>query len=206
VRARLREALFHQVSAGAYVLFMGGVAMWVVAMLSPYPILSVIGGFMVGSSLMLGWRESHRKPYVSPLREALGFEVPKPAPERKGKRFCADCGREFVTWKRQDGFNQETGNPHMLITMACPDYDQKADQAARDRWMAAMANTGFMTMGERYESTYGCGKRTTTSLKAVTHNHANKTVSNTCPGCINDMVAEGILSRSTADSMIEMLG
>ena len=38
------------------------------------------------------------------------------------KFYCRKCGRQLTLYKRQDGFDQETGKEHFIYRSVCQNY------------------------------------------------------------------------------------
>jgi hypothetical protein len=95
--------------------------------------------------------------------------------------YCTDCGKRYVHWSRQYGFTV-TGEPNHTAFYACPDWTK-----------------------ERMESGWGvgynCGHLTTTEPISAAHNsHPSGEVVPSCPGCLEQMVLDGYITREQASS------
>jgi len=118
--------------------------------------------------------------------------------------FCKDCGRRFVPWKRQHGFDPETGKPNMLTTMACPGWDREKAESERREHYSSLNSYGLLDH-RMPELRVTCGQVVTSAERAEMHtNHPPNDVTAGCAGCIEDMVSQGIIDRAAANKLRKM--
>lgn len=111
--------------------------------------------------------------------------------------FCHDCGRRYVPWTNQQGFNATTGEPVIKTKMACPGWT--ATYANAQMQIYSGSSFGAFGIGTSITS---CGNTVTTNAVPQTHtDHPTGDVRGDCPGCIEDMVSNGIITRADAEKM-----
>lgn len=138
--------------------------------------------------------------FVKPRRKHKD-DVPLAEPPSKDPTWCSDCGKRFVLFSGQNGFDPKTGEPHLETRMACPDYD--AAKATR-AYSAAVGSSGPLFGWPHFER-FLCGNKTTTNAKAVEHSHPLGEVDVNCVRCLVDMEAAGVISRTDASIRIANL-
>ena len=122
------------------------------------------------------------------------------ATKSKSTRYCTSCGRKYIEWRRQEGFDGLTGEPHFVVTMACPQWDRQAAQRAYNEQMERAYKAGALFASMTYPTLdVNCSHITATAEQPQLHaGHAPGEVEATCEGCIEDMVANEIITREDA--------
>lgn len=103
--------------------------------------------------------------------------------------FCGRCGRPFVTWYSQEGFDSHTGKPNVERTRACKKWDTK-DLLKRCPGNPAKPSTMSQTLTNLY-STYSSYTGFMTELRGTFRCSTHPEINLHCTECLNVLSVNG---------------
>lgn len=179
-------------------LFIGGVvnaAIMVVLTIASGKLVFPWGTpIFLGVALVVGILSAVRNRGVEAAYPSSYEQLDQPKMKSKNEvYFCADCGAKYITFERQSGFDPKTGEPRMIKTQACPKWTSRGSRVFLDA---------------SHPSYYACGNPKVTANVPVARAHTDHRPiepSTTCPGCIEDMVTNGVLERGAANQLLKMI-